>query len=85
MKNKFIVGELATCIKNNLTNNNLITVGKEYKVLGINGTNNRNDYASIYIMTDADIILYINSGNFVPKKILRKNKLNKLNKINKIF
>jgi len=74
---KIIVGDFLICIKNDYTNDNLITVNKEYKVLEI-GRN----YSTITIMTDVgiicDIIFY---SFFISKRILRKNKLNKLNKI----
>ena len=76
-ENKFIIGEIVTCIKNDHTNDKLITAGKEYKILEI-----IKNYNSVSIITDPDIKCYIVFKDFfISKRILRKNKLNKLNNI----
>jgi len=77
--NNIKVGEFVTCIKNDWNNNNLITVGKDYKVLEIIYHIN---YTAITIMTDPGI--YCDMGFkefFISKRGLRKNKINNLNEI----
>jgi len=77
--NKYKIGEIVTCIKIDNTNDHLISVGKDYKVLEIM-------LGAISIMTDAGVICYISYGSFfISKRVLRMNKINKINKLNEIF
>jgi len=74
--NKFKVGELAICIKNDNTNDLLITVGKEYRILNIYEDEKN---SSILIMTDVNVDCYIIIKTFfISKRIERKNKLKEI-------
>ena len=77
--NNIKFGDVLTCIKNDRTNDNLITVGKDYKVIEISTTIN---HVVIEIMTDAGIYCNVLVHDFfISKRCLRKNKINKLNEI----
>jgi len=73
-KNKFKVGELVICIKNDTFTELLLTINNEYKVLQLSNCNSSN----MYMICNNNYNFFVPESYFISKQKLRKMKINEI-------